>query len=140
MLKEYIDQGFGIREDLNCAEQILHGANDVYQLGLDKKCLQLAGGFGGGMAVEDACGVVTGACMVFSAVYIEERARVTPELKPVISEYIRRFEQELGTINCARLKDRHCREPEFCRPIISKGAEILDQVLQEHNKMHNKKV
>ncbi len=135
MLQQYLEKGFGLKEDLNCAEQILYGANHAYDLGLDPKSLHLAGGFGGGMAVEDACGIVTGAVMVFSAIYIDERARATPELKPVIAEFVGRFKKELGTLNCKELKANHCKEPDYCRPLIIKGAEILDQILKEQGKI-----
>ncbi len=32
MLKELIEQGFYLKNDLNCAETILYGANQVYGL------------------------------------------------------------------------------------------------------------
>ena len=42
MLTDLINQGFGEKEDLNCAEKILHGANIAYNLGLDKDSLKFA--------------------------------------------------------------------------------------------------
>ena len=53
MLAELIKNGFGEKEDLNCAEKILWGANNAYNLGLDREALKLASGFGGGMAIEE---------------------------------------------------------------------------------------
>lgn len=131
MLKEYIENGFGIKEDLNCAEQILHGANDVYKLGLDKETLRLAGGFGGGIGVEDACGVVTGASMVFSRVFIKDRARESGLIKEINRDFITRFREALGTINCKELKETYFHEPAKCKPIIVTGAGIIDDILKE---------
>jgi len=48
-LYEYLSSGFGKAEDLNCAEKILYGANEIYDLGIDKNDLKMAAGFGGGM-------------------------------------------------------------------------------------------
>jgi len=49
MLKELIQDGYGIKEDLNCAETILYGANQVYYLNLNSDSQRLAAAFGGGM-------------------------------------------------------------------------------------------
>ena len=51
MLKELLETGYGVKEDLNCAEKILYGANRAYQLGFDRDDLKVAAGFGGGMAL-----------------------------------------------------------------------------------------
>ena len=130
-LKEYIENGFGIKEDLNCSEQILYGANDVYKLGLDKDSLRLAAGFGGGMGAEDACGVVTGAAMVFSRIFIKGRARESGLIREVNKDFNKRFTEALETTNCKELKDIHCREIRGCKPIIVTGAGILDDLLKE---------
>lgn len=131
MLKEYIENGFGIKEDLNCAEQILHGANDVYKLGLDKESLRLAAGFGGGIGAKDACGVVTGASMVFSRIFIKDRARESGLIKEINKEFNKRFVEALGTTNCKELKEIHCKEIKGCKPIIVAGAGIVDDILKE---------
>ena len=133
MLKEYIENGFGIKEDLNCAEKIVYGANDVYKLGLSKDCLRLAGGFGGGLGVEDTCRVVTGASMVFSHIFIKERAHESTKIKEINKEFIRRFRERLGTINCRELKEMYCKGPQKCSPIIIAGAAILDEILSENS-------
>lgn len=131
MLKKYIQDGFGIKEDLNCSEQILYGANHVYNLGLSDDCLRLSAGFGGGMAAEDACGVVTGASMVFSRVFVEERCRTSPHIREVNAEFNRRFKELLKSTNCKELKDMYRRE-EGCKPIIVAGAGIIDDLLEEY--------
>ena len=131
MLKEYIDNGFGIKEDLNCAEQILHGSNHIYELGLDQETLRLAGGFGGGMGVEDVCGVVTGASMVFSRMFIKDRARESNLIKEVNKAYITRFRERLGSSNCRELKDRHWCDTQKCNHVIVTGAEVLDEIVKE---------
>ncbi|MFA5354803.1 MAG: C-GCAxxG-C-C family (seleno)protein, partial [Thermodesulfovibrionales bacterium] len=55
---DLIRNGFGDDLKLNCAEKILHGANEVYDLGLDREALKLARGMGGGMGIESVCGAL----------------------------------------------------------------------------------
>ena len=72
MLKELLETGYGVREDLNCAERILYGANRAYQLGFDKDDLKVAAGFWG-MAIESVCGALTASIMVLSRLYVQDR-------------------------------------------------------------------
>lgn len=129
MLKELIQNGFGVKEDLNCAETILYGANQVYHLNLDSDSLKLSGAFGGGMAIESVCGVLTAALMVLSKLFIEEVAHRNPEIKELSKELFEIFQREMGEILCKPLKDKYRTEEKKCRDIIVKGAEILDSIV-----------
>ena len=70
MLKELIQDGYGIKDDLNCAEAILYGANQVYHLNLNPDSLKLAAAFGGGMAIESVCGVLIASLMVLGKLFV----------------------------------------------------------------------
>jgi len=129
MLKELIQNGFGIKEDLNCAETILYASNQVYLLNLNSDSLKLAGAFGGGMAIESVCGVLTAALMVLSKLFIEEVAHRNPEIKELSKELFEIFQREMGEILCKPLKDKYRTEEKKCRDIIVKGAEILDSIV-----------
>jgi C_GCAxxG_C_C family probable redox protein len=72
MLKDLLAEGFGEKEDLNCSEKILRGANIEYDLGLDDAALKMAAGFGGGMAIEDKCGALTAAIMVLGRLFVKK--------------------------------------------------------------------
>jgi C_GCAxxG_C_C family probable redox protein len=127
---DLIKAGFGEDQDYNCAEKILHGANQVYGLNLPKQTLKCAGGFGGGMAIEDKCGVLTAAIMVLGCLFIKDRAHESSRIKDLTRELFARFEKEMGSINCAPLKEKY-RTPELnCRLVILKGAEILDSIVK----------
>lgn len=129
MLYEYMMEGFVSEDDWNCAERTLRGANAAYGLGLDDDALRLAGGFGGGMAVESVCGVVAGAVMALSALFVEERAHASEKIKPLTKEFIERFEQELGMADCARLKPKYRTPEEGCRSVLLAGAKVLDEIV-----------
>jgi C_GCAxxG_C_C family probable redox protein len=130
MLGKMMQQGFGIKEDLNCAETILSGANQAYCMGLDAQDLKLAAGFGGGMAIEGVCGTLTAAIMALGPLFVRERAHESTRIKELTAELIKAFEDELGAIDCASLKARYRTEERKCRDIIEKAAEILDRIVQ----------
>ena len=138
MLKELVEQGFGKKEDLNCAETILCGANQVYGLGLSKDCLRLSAAFGGGMAIENVCGVVTASLMVLGYLFVEDHAHQSPGIKDLSKEVFDRFIEELGNYDCKPLKDKYRTEEKKCYDIILKGAEILDDIVtREKRKQKN---
>ncbi len=129
MLKELIEQGYYPKEDLSCSETILYGANKAYDLGLSKDCLKLSSAFGGGMGVENVCGVVTASLMVLGYLFVDDHAHQTPELKELAKELFNRYTKEMGSFDCKPLKDRYRTEEKKCYDIILKGAEILDEIV-----------
>lgn len=129
MLAELMKEGFGEKEDLNCAEKILQGANIAYNLGLDKDALKLAAGFGGGMAIEDKCGALTAAIMVLGKLFVTERAHESSKIKELTLELFGEYKREMGSIDCAPLKQAHRTEEIKCRNVIVKAAEILDRIV-----------
>ncbi|NLM04479.1 MAG: hypothetical protein GX214_05610 [Clostridiales bacterium] len=130
MLAELLTNGFGEKEDLNCAEKILYGANEVYKLGLDKEALKMAAGFGGGMAIEDKCGAITGAIMVLSKLFIKDRAHESTKIKELTVELFERYREEMGDIDCAPLKDKYRTVEYGCKYVIIKAAETLDSIVE----------
>ena len=122
-LYEYLYNGFGKEEDLNCAEKMLYGANTVYNLGIDKSDLKLAAGFGGGMGLGLTCGILTGAIMAFSKAFIIERGHESTFLKELESEFITRFKELTSHTDCTPLKED-----------IFEAAKIFDDIMQRYYK------
>lgn len=138
MLKELIQEGYGVKEDLNCAETILYAANQVYHLDLSSDSLKLAAAFGGGMGIESVCGVLAGSLMVLGRLFIKETAHQHPEIKELSKELFDTFQKEMGDILCKPLKDNYRTEEKKCREVILKGAEVLDKIItRELNKRKN---
>jgi C_GCAxxG_C_C family probable redox protein len=138
MLKELIQEGYGVKEDLNCAETILYAANQVYHLDLNSDSLKLAAAFGGGMGIESVCGVLAGSLMVLGRLFIKETAHQHPEIKELSKELFDTFQKEMGDILCKPLKDNYRTEEKKCREVILKGAEVLDKIItRELNKRKN---
>lgn len=130
MLASLIRSGYGIDEDLNCAETILYGANIAYQLGFEREDLKVAAGFGGGMAIESVCGALTAAIMVLGRLFVTERAHEGTRIKELTQELFDAYAKEMGSIYCAPLKQAHRTETLKCRMVVLKAAEILDSLIQ----------
>ncbi len=130
MLKDLIQSGFGNDRKLNCAEKILYGANEAYDLGLDKDALKLAAGFGGGMAIEEACGALTAAVMVLSKMFVDDTAHKSNKIKNLTTELLNTYEHEMGSIICKPLKKSHRSLFKGCDKVIIKAAEGLDSIVK----------
>src|SRR5665647_383444 len=107
MLRTLILQGYGEKEDLNCAEKILYGANQVYHLGLDQQALKMVAGFGGGMAIESVCGALTASIMVLGYLFIKKNAHESSRIKDLTQELFMSYRKEMNNINCDALKAEH---------------------------------
>lgn len=130
MLTDLIKKGFGEKEDYNCAEKILYGANQAYNLGLDQRTLKLAAGFGGGMGIGIVCGSLTAAVMVLGVLFVEKSAHENREIKNLTQEFLMSFRREMGQINCSQLKINYRTEREKCLQVLVKAAEILDGIVK----------
>jgi C_GCAxxG_C_C family probable redox protein len=130
MLTDLIKQGFGEKEGLNCAEKVLQGANIAYNLGLDKEALKLASGFGAGMAIEDKCGALTASIMVLGKLFVKDRAHESTRIKELTRELFGEYMKEMGSIDCAPLKEKYRTEDLKCRNVIIKAAEVLDRIVK----------
>ena len=130
MLHTLIEQGYGESEDLNCAEKILYGANQVYSLGLDQQSLRMAAGFGGGMAIGSVCGTLTASIMVLSILFVKDRAHESSKIKDLTQELFSNYLTEMHEIDCDPLKAKYRTEELKCRSVIAKAAEILDKIIE----------
>jgi len=115
--------------DWNCAERVLHGADQAHGLDIPEESFKLIGGFGGGMGCERTCGALCGAVAAIGQKYITGSAHQTAGLKDACADMVHTFERELGSIECAQLKKRHRREDTGCRELILRAGELLDQVI-----------
>lgn len=133
-LYEYLSAGFGKAEDLNCAEKILYGANKIYDLKIDKNDLKLAAGFGGGMGAGITCGIITGSIMAFSKAFIIEKGHENSFLKEIELEFITRFQEKMGEINCSPLVEKYRSPTNGCDYILLEACKIFDDIMARYYK------
>lgn len=130
MLLEKVRKFYGEEYDLNCAETMLYAANEEYNLNLSKETFKTMAPFGGGMAVEGTCGVITGAISVLGILFTLERAHEGERVKLLTKEFIEEFIRECTTENCLKLKELYRNEEIRCLNIVEKGAIILDRIVK----------
>jgi C_GCAxxG_C_C family probable redox protein len=130
MLYELLKSGYGQDQDFNCAEKILYGANEAYQLGLSHDALKMAAGFGGGMAIEDVCGALTASIMVLGRLFVKGNAHESTRIKDLTTELFKSYRKEMSEIDCAPLKAKYRTEEFKCRDVILKAAQVLDGIVQ----------
>lgn len=134
MLTELVKQGFGDKEDLNCAERILQGANISYALGMDKEAVKLAAGFGGGMAIGDKCGALTASIMVLGSMFVKDRAHESTRIKELTKELFDEYTKVMGAVDCIPLKQKYATKELKCNNVILKAAEVLDNIVERELK------
>ncbi|SNS04611.1 C_GCAxxG_C_C family probable redox protein [Anaerovirgula multivorans] len=132
MLKEKVEKYYNSGYDLNCAESILYAANEAYDLHLTKDTLKTMAGFGGGMAIEETCGAVTGAIAALSIMFVEDRAHEGEKIKNLVVKLFDRVEKRLGTNNCKLLKEKYRHnEEEKCKSIVLAVAQVLGEIIED---------
>ena len=136
MLATLIEQGFGTREDYNCSEKILCGANQVYDLGIDERAMKLSAVFGGGMATGRICGALVSALMVVGYLNTKTVAHESPEVKEMAKALQESFEKRMGSVDCSYLKETYWNEEIGCHKVILAAAKELDEFLSKQKEMN----
>lgn len=132
MFLEYVEKYYNKKYDLNCAETIIYAANEAYDLKLDKNTLKTMSAFGGGMAIGDVCGAITGALAVLGIMFTEDRSHESDKIKKLTSEFFNKFNEALGLKNCYELKEKYFDSNQRCSKMLYTSAEILEQLIKEY--------
>jgi C_GCAxxG_C_C family probable redox protein len=136
---KYFDLPQGITEEekplyhYNCAEAILHAARDKYGLNLSEETLNAIIPFGGGMSSRRTCGIISGAVATIGIMFGNQKPCDQQCVRSVANEFVERFIKEFGSDQCTYLLIMKAPTEEKCRPVILRGCEILDEVI-ENNK------
>ena len=116
--------------DMNCAEAVLHGANDVLGLDLKDEDYKLLGAFGAGCGCGSMCGAVAAGVAVIGRMNIGEKTHGGPATQKAgmfIREVRSRMESEL----CKDLRKQFYTKETRCGVTISKVTEVLDYMWDE---------
>ena len=130
MLKERAGYYYA-KDDRNCAESMVLGANDEYHLGLDVSAAKLVAGFGGGMGCGGTCGALAGSIAVLGALMVEEKSHQTAGFSAACKELVRRFEAEMASRDCADIRKIRIKEGKRCLDTVETAADILEAYLKE---------
>lgn len=124
-VKKYYNESY----NFNCAETILYAANEEYEMDLDKNTFKTVAAFGGGMAIEETCGALTGALTVLSLLYVNDKAKESDRIKELTREFFSKFKNKLSTDNCRKLKEMYRDDEIRCSKIVIASAEVLDEIV-----------
>lgn len=117
----------------NCAECIIHAANEQWQLGMSEADMRMVSGFGGGMQCGDVCGALSAAICVISRMTVRGKAHDCPALQPLVQQMIADFERAAGARVCARIKPVQFDEQVRCLSTVNMAADILEQLIGERD-------
>lgn len=132
MLKDHVATYYFDR-NYNCAESLLHAANDFYGLGLAEREMKMVSGFGAGIQTGEVCGTVLSAISIISLKYVETKAHESQDIKPLTEKYLERFRENLnGSLLCRDLKPVYFRPEQRCFSTVLTACDVLEQVLQEY--------
>ena len=129
---ELISAGYMARNDFNCAETMLNGANEHYEIGLDETALQVANGFGGGFGTERACGALTGGLMALGCLFATDRSHRDPRMKEIRNSFVGAFAKYYGSTECEDIKKTHRDVESGCAPVVAGAAKLLEKVIDEY--------
>jgi C_GCAxxG_C_C family probable redox protein len=129
MLMDKINKYYTKEYNFNCAEVMIYAANDEYNMNLKSETFKTMASFGGGMGIESVCGAITGSLAVIGILFTKEKAHEGDKVKKLCQEFFQKFEEKLGTTNCAKLKEKYKKEDIGCRVMIETAAEILDEIV-----------
>lgn len=129
MGKEY---EYFIEQDNNCAESTLRVADEKYHLGIGAEEVKLVSAFGAGMGCGKTCGALCGALAVIGRLMVNERAHATEGFGELCAEFVHKFEDELGALDCETLKAMYRTEELRCLKTVELATKVLDEFLAEH--------
>lgn len=127
---------------LNCAQSVL--LSYASDLNLEPTtALRVALGFGGGMAMGETCGAVTGACMVLG-LKVHPEGKTIQEMKAESKAAVRKFNElfiaKHGSLSCKKLLGVDLSTPEgaaianekklfdsVCTQLVASAAEIIEE-------------
>lgn len=131
MLKDEIGKYY-FEGNYNCAETIVRGGNDYYNLGLHDEDMKMVGVFGAGIQCGNTCGAVLGAACILSMKYIESKAHESSEIKPVTMKLMKKFQEKYGSVLCKDMKPQSFNPEYRCQKTVEDACDILEQVIAEY--------
>ncbi len=131
-------------EGFSCSQAVFTAYGTDYGLA-DEQALKLSESFGGGMAMGETCGAVTGAFMVLGLEYGRTEAgddESKQKTKELVREFAAQFEEQYGSLTCKGLlkvdistAEGHQAAKEqdlfhaVCPRFVQSAVEILEQTL-----------
>ncbi len=132
------------KQGLSCSQAVCGAYCE--QFGLDKNlAYKISSGFGGGMHLDQTCGVVTGAIMAIGLKYgrtMADDIEAKMKTAKLVNEFAKKFKDRYGSIGCTELIGCNVSTLEgfeeakkkdvfkqLCPKYVQSAAEILEEIL-----------
>ena len=125
---------------LNCAESTLRCLIEEGVIDAPPEAVRMMTGFGGGMQRGTTCGAVVGAVAALGwATGRTEPGQSREASARVVREFLRRFEESFGTLDCRTLQVTYVKEHALksegmyrsCTVFVEKAVELVREILEE---------
>ncbi len=133
MLKDYLAKYY-FDGNYNCAESILRAGNEYYDLGLHDRDMILVAAYGAGIQSGNTCGAVLAGASILSMKYVEAKAHESEDIRPVVVNLMRKFNQKYGSVLCKDIKPQSFKPEYRCQKTIEAACDILEEVIAEYEK------
>ncbi len=121
-----------IEENYNCAECLIHAANEYYGLNISDEDMKMFGGFGSGMYAGIVCGTLVANVAILSKMVIKNKAREeTKEILPIINGMVNDFNEHLDGLSCKELRPKYYTREDSCLKTVLLAAEVLQKAVSE---------
>ena len=118
--------------NFNCAETVLHCANDEWNLGLSDECFKVIGCFGGGCGCGSFCGALAGAEGALGAMIINPDAHATPGAVDKFAELLSRFKEKMPSELCKDISPIYKKPETRCVEPIICALEVLAELKEKY--------
>ncbi len=120
-------------QDYNCAETLLHAANEYYALNLNEEDMRMMAGFGGGMFVGATCGALVGSVAAISKMVVETKAHETKNIKSIISTCVQNFTDTFSSMDCSQIKPVFHTQETKCLQTCLLAGQALQKTIKEED-------
>ena len=131
MLKDVADKYY-FKENYNCAETIIHAANEYYGLGLHDRDMIMLAGYGAGMQTANTCGALLSTISVLALKFVEARAHESRDLQPVTFLLTKKFKEAFSSTLCKDIRPQCFQKEIRCQKTVHMACDILEEVLAEY--------
>lgn len=125
---------------LNCAESTLRCLIEEGVIDAPPEAVRMMTGFGGGMQRGTTCGAVVGAVAALGwATGRTEPGQSREASARVVREFLRRFEESFGTLDCRTLQVTYVKDHALksegmyrsCTVFVEKAVELVREILEK---------
>ena len=131
MIRELVPKYY-LEQNNNCAEALLHAADEALSLNLPPEAFRLVAGYGSGMGCGLTFGAISCAVAVVSQLAVGARAHETPGFKRACAGCVAALREALGGADCREIAPRLKTRETRCLRTVELAADALEAYLKEN--------